>query len=73
MEDLFSPEKMIEAMTKVVSAMTMQDHQKTSRGMQYQGVSNYIGREQQPQLAHGADGMLQPGVTCVLLSGHQTY
>ena len=37
---------------------------KISKGTQYQGASNYIGREQQPQLACGADGMLQPGVTC---------
>ena len=55
---------MIETMTKVVSAMTMQCHPKTSKGTQYQGTSNYIGREQQPQIAHGANGMLQPGVTC---------
>ena len=33
--DLFSPEKMMEAMSKVVSAMTMQGHPKTSKGTQY--------------------------------------
>ena len=55
---------MIEAMTKAVSVMTMQDCPETSKGMQYQCASNYIGREQQPQLAHGADGRLQPGLTC---------
>ena len=43
-KDLFSTEKMIEAMTKPVSAMTMQGHPKTSKGTQYQGISNYIGR-----------------------------
>ena len=64
LKDLFSPEKMIEAMTKVVSAMTVQGCPKTSKGTQYQGASNYIGREQQPQFACGANGMLQPGVTC---------
>ena len=58
LKDLFSCEKMIEAMTKVVSAMTVQGCQKTSMDTQYQGASNYIGREQQPQLAHGADWML---------------
>ena len=55
---------MAEAMTKTVSAMTMQGHLKTYKGAQYQGASNCIGREQQHQLAHGTDGMLQPGVTC---------
>ena len=50
LKDLFSTEKMIEAMTKVVSAMTMQGHPKTSKGTQYQGASNYISRQQQ-QLA----------------------
>ena len=63
LKSLFSPEKMIEAMSKVVSAMTVQGHPKSSKGTQYQGASNYIGREQQPQLAHGADGTLQPSVT----------
>ena len=45
LKSLFSPEKMVEAMTKAVSAMTMQSHPKTSKGIQYQGASNYIGRE----------------------------
>ena len=44
LKDLFIPEKMIEAMMKVVNAMTKQDCQKTSQGTQYQGASNYIGR-----------------------------
>ena len=42
---LFSPEKMVEVMTEVVSAMTMQGHHKTLKGTQYQGASKYIGRE----------------------------
>ena len=50
LKSLFSPEKMVEAMSKVVSAMTMQGHSKTSKGTQYQGASNYIGREQQSQI-----------------------
>ena len=45
LKDLFRPEKMIEAMMKVVSAMTVQGHPKTSKGTQCQGTSNYIGRE----------------------------
>ena len=64
LKDLFNAEKMIEAMTKVVSIMTVQGHPKTSKGTQYQGASNYIGRKSQSQLASGANGMLQPGITC---------
>ena len=45
LKDLFSPEKMIDAMSKAVSAMTMQGHPKTSKGTQYQGASTCIGRE----------------------------
>ena len=32
-------------MTKAVNAMTVQGHLKTSKGTQYPGASNYIGRE----------------------------
>ena len=60
LKSLFSPEKMVEAMTKAISAMTMQGHPTSSRGTQYQEASSYIGRPRQPQLAHGADGTLQP-------------
>ena len=51
-------------MTKVVSAMTVKEHLKTSQGTQDKGTSNYVGRQQQPQLTHGADGMLEPNITC---------
>ena len=51
-------------MTKVVSAMTGQGHVTSSKGTQYQGASSYIGRPRQPQLVHGANGTLQPSVTC---------
>ena len=64
LKSLFSPEKMVEAMTKVVSVMTMQSCLTSFRGTQYQGASSYIGRPRQPQLAHGANWTLQPGVTC---------
>ena len=64
LKDLFSPEKMIEVMSKVVSTMNMQSGPKTSKDTQYQGASNYIGRQQQPQLVCGVNGMLQPSVTC---------
>ena len=49
---------------KAVSAMTIQSHLTSSRGTQYQGASRYIGRPRQPQLACGANGTLQPSVTC---------
>ena len=48
LKSLFSPEKMVEAMTKVVSAMTMQSHLTSSRGTQYQGASSFIGWPRQP-------------------------
>ena len=64
LKSLFSPEKMVEAMTNVVSAMTMQSHPTSARGTQYQRASSYIGRPRQPQLAHGANRTLQPSVTC---------
>ena len=66
LKSLFSPEKMVEAMTKVVSAMTVQScpTSTSSRGTQYQGASSFIGRPRPPQLAHGANGTLLPSVTC---------
>ena len=45
LKDLFRPENMIEAMSKVVSTMNMQDCPKTSKSMQNQGALNYIGGE----------------------------
>ena len=59
LKNFFSPEKMVEALTKVVNAMTMQSHPKASRGTQYQSASNYKGGQCQPQLAHGANGKLE--------------
>ena len=64
LKSLFSPEKMVEAMPKVVDAMTLQSHPTSSRGTQYQGASSYIGRPRQPQLACAANGTLQPSMTC---------
>ena len=66
LKSLFSPEKMVEAMTKAVSAMTMQSHPSStsSKGTQYQGALSFIGRPRPPQLARGANGMLLPSVTC---------
>ena len=65
LKSLFSPDKMVEAMTKVVSSMTMQIYPtSTSKGTQYQGASSFIGRPRPPQLAHGANGTLLPSVTC---------
>ena len=64
LKGLFSPEKMVEAMMKVVSAMTVQSRPTSSRGTQYQGASSFIGRPRPPQLACGANRMLLPSVTC---------
>ena len=66
LKSLFSPEKMVEAMTKVVSAMTVQNcpSSSSSKGTQYQGALSFIGRPRPSQLAHGADGTLLPSVTC---------
>ena len=64
LKSLFSPEKMVEAMSKAVSVITVQGCPKSTKGTQYQGALNYVGRPRQPQLAHGADGTLQPSVTC---------
>ena len=66
LKSLFSPEKMVEAMTKVVSVMTMHSHptSTSSKGTQYQGALSFIGRPRPPQLARGADGTLLPSVTC---------
>ena len=64
LKSLFSPEKMVEAMTKAVRAMTVQSHPTSSKGTQYQGASSFIGRPRPPQLACGADGTLLPSVTC---------
>ena len=65
LKSLFSPDKMVEAMTKAVSSMTMQScTTSTSKGTQYQGASSFIGRPRPPQLAHGAEGTLLPSVTC---------
>ena len=63
LKSLFSPEKMVEAMTKVVRAMTVLSCLRSSRGTQYQGASSFIGRPRPPKLALGADGMLLPSVT----------
>ena len=65
LKNLFSPDKMVEAMTKAVRAMTMQGHlTSTSKGTQYQGASSFIGRPRPPQLACGANGTLLPSMTC---------
>ena len=42
LKSLFSPEKMVEAMTKMVSAMTMQRCPTSSRDIQSQGDSSFI-------------------------------
>ena len=62
---MFSPDKVVEAMTKAVGAMTVQScPSSSSKGTQYQGASSFIGRPRPPQLAHCADGTLLPSITC---------
>ena len=71
LKSLFRPEKMVEAMTKVVSAITVQSGpSSSSKGTQYQGALSFIGRPRPPQLAHGADGTLLPSMTCNYYTGH---
>ena len=57
---------MVKAMTKAASAMTVQSHPTptSSKGTQYQGALSFIGRPRPSQLAHGANRMLLPSVTC---------
>ena len=65
LKNLFSQDKMVEAMTKAVSSMTVQSHPSLSpKGTQYQGALSFIGRYRRPQLARGADGTLLPSITC---------
>ena len=65
LKNMFSTEKMVEAMTKAVSSMTVQSHPSlSSKGTQYKEASNFIGRPRPPQLARGADGTLLPSITC---------
>ena len=65
LKNLFSQDKMVEAMTKAVSSMTVQSRPSlSSKGTQYQGASSFIGRPRPPQLARGANGTLLPSITC---------
>ena len=65
LKNLFSTEKMVEAMTKAVSSMTVQSRPSlSSKGTQYKEASNFIGRPRPPQLARGANGTLLPSITC---------
>ena len=65
LKNLFSPEKMVEAMTKAVSSMTVQSRPSlSSKGTQYQAASSFIGRPRPSQLARGANGTLLLSITC---------
>ena len=44
LKNLFNPDYLAEAMSKVVSTMTMKDYPKTSEGTQYKGATSYVGR-----------------------------
>ena len=45
LKNMFNPDQLVEAMTKVVSTMTMKEHPKTSQDTQYKGASSYVGRQ----------------------------
>ena len=65
LKNMFSPDKVVEAMTKAVRAMTVQScPSSSSKGTQYQGASSFIGRPRPPQLARGANRTLLPSITC---------
>ena len=65
LKNMFSPDKVVEAMAKAIGAMTVQScPSSSSKGTQYQGASSFIGRPRLPQLACGADGTLLPSITC---------
>ena len=50
LKEMFNPDQLVEAMTKVVSNMTMKESPKTSQDTQYHGNFNFIGRTRQPLL-----------------------
>ena len=60
LKNLFNPNQLVEAMTKVVSTMMVKEHPKTSQDTKCKGVSSYVSRQWQPQLACGADGCWSP-------------
>ena len=62
--NLFNPDIMVEAMSKVVSIMIMKECLKTTEGTQQKSASSYVGRQRQPQLAHGPIGTLEPNISC---------
>ena len=65
LKSLFSPEKMLEAMTKAVSAMTVQSPNiNIIKGHSIPRGLKLYSRPRPPQLALGADGTLLPSVTC---------
>ena len=61
---MFDLDQLVEAITKVVSTMVVKEHLKTSQGTQCKGISSYVGRQRQPQLAGGADGTPEPNISC---------
>ena len=64
LKNMFNPDQLVEAMTKLTNTMTMKEHPKTPQGAQYKGASSYVGRQRQPQKACGANGTLEPNISC---------
>ena len=64
LKKIFNPDWLVEAMAKAASMMTMKECPNTLHGTQYKSASNYVCMQRQPQLACGADGMLESNITC---------
>ena len=64
LKNMFNPDQLVEAKTKVVSNMTMKESLKTMQGTQHKSASTYVGRLRQPQLVCGANGTLEPNIVC---------
>ena len=48
LEEMFNPDQLVQALTNVVSNMTVKGRPKTSQCTQYKGTFNYVGRQRQP-------------------------
>ena len=48
LKNMFNPDQLVEAMTKVVSMMTMKKSLKTLQDIQYKSASHYVGKQTAP-------------------------
>ena len=61
---MFNPDWLVDAISTVVSNITVKEGPKTTQGTCYHGNSNYIGQPRQPQIVCGPDGRVKTTVTC---------